>query len=212
MRPPHPAASFLPKALVLAAAESAACVAGTGARHGYTAGKEGDLSLAPDDVVRLLWGEPKRWWKGENLSQGGASGVFPRNYVALLPKALARMDFPPPQGEGDEGAVGFDGARDLQFKKGDLIVLTDHRVRKKWWSGFVLGRWDGAGPPPDYRAADAGAPPTPRAFPSDFVQMEPLDEPFVRAPPPPLAFPGAVQRSPALPDARACFVRAGGSR
>ena len=132
-----------------------------------------------------------------------ASREFPRNYTTLLSKAIARLDYPP---QDPKKARSFDPEKDLRFRKGDIIVLTDSRPRKRWWSGFVLDpRWERyvhktqafiLGPSSagvswisvdrlrrDYSShstsSRAGLPaPTPLAFPSDFVQIEPNEEPF----------------------------------
>ena len=63
--------------------------------------------MAAGDVIQLLRGEPKKWWMGRNWTaaqqntrhdavEDGVNlrGEFPRNYVKLLPKAVAQTTYP----------------------------------------------------------------------------------------------------------------------
>ena len=62
------------------------------------------------------------------------------------------------------------------MRKGDIIVVTDGRPTKRWWTGFVLDpRWES-----DYgaRSRTGLEPPDPRKFPADFVTLEPADGPI----------------------------------
>eukprot|EP01043_Picozoa_sp_COSAG02_P052936 COSAG02_NODE_5780_length_4039_cov_9.386041_1_plen_544_part_00 len=150
-------------------------------RNSYAASKARDLTITKGDMVRLTWGEPKKWWCGENISAGpaGKVGEFPNNYVQVLRKAISRRDYPVTATRGSAEGVAatlFDPEKDLRFRKGDIIVLTDSRPTKRWWTGFVLDpRWES-----DYgiSSREGLQPPDPRTFPADFVTMEPVDGPI----------------------------------
>ena len=150
-------------------------------RNSYIASKPRDLTIGKGDLVRLSWGEPKKWWCGENITAGpaGQVGEFPNNYVQVLRKAISRREYPlteTQQSAAGGAATPFDAEKDLRLRKGDILVLTDSRPTKRWWTGFVLDpRWESAWG----ISSRAGLePPEPRTFPADFVTLEPADEPF----------------------------------
>jgi hypothetical protein len=150
-------------------------------RNSYVASKPRDLTIGKGDLVRLSWGEPKKWWCGENITAGpaGQVGEFPNNYVQVLRKAISRRDYPlseTQQSTAGVAATPFDAEKDLTLRKGDILVLTDSRPTKRWWTGFVLDpRWES-----DWGISSRAGlePPEPRTFPADFVTLEPADAPI----------------------------------
>ncbi|XP_025096830.1 SH3 domain-containing kinase-binding protein 1-like isoform X3 [Pomacea canaliculata] len=114
-------------------------------RFAYTAEQPDELSLKEGDIVRVLDKnlEDEGWWRGE---VNGKTGVFPDNFVELLPQqeepVKAPKKPPPPSGKGlypklpDKTQAAAPAEEKLPVTKKELsarrkTVLTKHEVLKE---------------------------------------------------------------------------------
>lgn len=132
---------------------------------GYHAQKEGELSLAPGDVVRQVCKGPARGWLSGEL--GGHCGLFPERLVQVIPEHLrcagdvprprcARRRGRPAKSRGPQRwcKVNFnyspEQVDELKLQAGEIVEVIKE-IEDGWW----LGKKDG----------QLGA------FPSNFVEL-----------------------------------------
>lgn len=132
---------------------------------GYHAQKEGELSLAPGDVVRQVCKGPARGWLSGEL--GGHCGLFPERLVQEIPETLrgpgeaprprcARRRGRPAKSRGPQRwcKVNFnyspEQVDELKLQAGEIVEVIKE-IEDGWW----LGKKDG----------QLGA------FPSNFVEL-----------------------------------------
>lgn len=132
---------------------------------GYRAQKEGELSLAPGDVVRQVCPGPARGWLRGEL--GGHCGFFPERLVQEIPEALRGAGEAPrprrarPRGRPAKSQssqkwckVNFsyspEQADELQLQAGEIVEVIKE-IEDGWWLGKKNGQLG--------------------AFPSNFVEL-----------------------------------------
>ncbi|KAM5267321.1 SH3 domain-containing protein 21 isoform 2-T3 [Hipposideros larvatus] len=132
---------------------------------GYHAQKEGELSLAPGDVVRQVCKGPARGWLSGAL--GGHCGLFPERLVQEIPESLrsageaprprcARRRGRPAKSRGPQRwcKVNFNyspGQGDeLKLQAGEIVEVIKE-IEDGWWLGKKNGQLG--------------------AFPSNFVEL-----------------------------------------
>ncbi|CAK6440947.1 unnamed protein product [Pipistrellus nathusii] len=132
---------------------------------GYRAQKEGELSLAPGDVVRQVCQGPARGWLRGEL--GGHCGFFPERLVQEIPEALRGAgEAPRPRRARSRGRpaksrssqkwckVNFsyspEQADELKLQAGEIVEVIKE-IEDGWWLGKKNGQLG--------------------AFPSNFVEL-----------------------------------------
>ncbi|KAM9242708.1 SH3 domain-containing protein 21 isoform 1-T1 [Dugong dugon] len=132
---------------------------------GYRAQKEGELSLAPGDVVRQVREGPARGWLLGEL--GGRCGLFPEHRVQEIPENLrgageaqrpryARRRGHPAKSRGPQRwcKVNFnyspEQADELKLQAGEMLEVLKE-IEDGWWLGQKNGQLG--------------------AFPSNFVEL-----------------------------------------
>ncbi len=90
------------------------------ALYNYNARNATELSFKKNEVFRIVSKDDSGWWKGE---KDGKQGLFPHNYVKLLPRerVIAKHAFKP----SDESLY-------LKFEKGDELDIIA-KVDAGWW-------------------------------------------------------------------------------
>ncbi|XP_040829976.1 SH3 domain-containing protein 21 [Ochotona curzoniae] len=138
---------------------------------GYRAQKEGELSLAPGDVVRQVReGLTRGWLLGE---LGGLCGIFPKHLVQEIPETLRgegeaprprcarRRDHPAkPPGLQRWCKVNFsyspEQADELTLETGEIVEMIKE-IEDGWWLGKKNGQL-GAFPSNFVELLDSGSP------------------------------------------------------
>ncbi|XP_059546160.1 SH3 domain-containing protein 21 isoform X4 [Myotis daubentonii] len=132
---------------------------------GYRAQKEGELSLAPGDVVRQVCKGPQRGWLRGEL--GGHCGCFPERLVQEIPETLRGAgEAPRPRCARSRGRpansrsspkwckVNFsyspEQADELKLQAGEVVEVIKE-IEDGWWLGKKNGQLG--------------------AFPSNFVEL-----------------------------------------
>ncbi|KAM8790018.1 SH3 domain-containing protein 21 isoform 2-T2 [Rhynchonycteris naso] len=132
---------------------------------GYRAQKEGELSLAPGDVVRQVCKSPARGWLRGEL--GGHCGLFPERLVQEIPESLRGTgETPRPRcGRGQSRSVKSrdtqrwckvnfsyspEQADELKLQAGETVEVIKE-IEDGWWLGRKNGQLG--------------------AFPSNFVEL-----------------------------------------
>uniref|UniRef100_A0A4W4E971 Sorbin and SH3 domain containing 1 n=1 Tax=Electrophorus electricus TaxID=8005 RepID=A0A4W4E971_ELEEL len=101
-----------------------------------------ELPFQKGDIVYILRQVDQNWYEGEHH---GRVGIFPRNYVELLPpteKAQPKKSAPVQVLEYGEAMARFnftgDTAVEMSFRKGERITLI-RRVDENWYEGKISG-------------------------------------------------------------------------
>uniref|UniRef100_A0A8B9LNR0 Sorbin and SH3 domain-containing protein 1-like n=1 Tax=Astyanax mexicanus TaxID=7994 RepID=A0A8B9LNR0_ASTMX len=101
-----------------------------------------ELPFQKGDIVYIYRQVDQNWYEGEHH---GRVGIFPRNYVELLPpteKAQPKKSAPVQVLEYGEAMARFnfagDTAVEMSFKKGERITLI-RRVDENWYEGKISG-------------------------------------------------------------------------
>ncbi|KAM9477817.1 sorbin and SH3 domain-containing protein 1 isoform 2-T2 [Clarias gariepinus] len=101
-----------------------------------------ELPFQKGDIVYIVRQVDQNWYEGEHH---GRVGIFPRNYVELLPpteKAQPKKSAPVQVLEYGEAIARFnftgDTAVEMSFRKGERITLI-RRVDENWFEGKVSG-------------------------------------------------------------------------
>uniref|UniRef100_A0A8C0K7E8 SH3 domain containing 21 n=1 Tax=Canis lupus dingo TaxID=286419 RepID=A0A8C0K7E8_CANLU len=158
---------------------------------GYRAQEEGELSVAPGDVVRQVCEGPARGWLRGQL--GGRWGLFPERSVQEIPESLRGAGGAPsprcarrrgrpakPRGPQRWCKVSFsyspEQADELQLQAGEIVEVIKE-IEDGWWLGKKNGQLG--------------------AFPSNFVELLDSGPPSLGSPDMPAVGPGP-QRPPKL--------------
>ncbi|XP_072534503.1 sorbin and SH3 domain-containing protein 1 isoform X3 [Salminus brasiliensis] len=101
-----------------------------------------ELPFQKGDIVYIYRQVDQNWYEGEHH---GRVGIFPRNYVELLPpteKAQPKKSAPVQVLEYGEAIARFnfagDTAVEMSFRKGERITLI-RRVDENWYEGKISG-------------------------------------------------------------------------
>ncbi|XP_060728865.1 sorbin and SH3 domain-containing protein 1 isoform X1 [Tachysurus vachellii] len=101
-----------------------------------------ELPFQKGDIVYIFRQVDQNWYEGEHH---GRVGIFPRNYVELLPpteKAQPKKSAPVQVLEYGEAIARFnftgDTAVEMSFRKGERITLI-RRVDENWYEGKISG-------------------------------------------------------------------------
>ncbi|XP_053088940.1 sorbin and SH3 domain-containing protein 1 isoform X2 [Pangasianodon hypophthalmus] len=101
-----------------------------------------ELPFQKGDIVYIVRQVDQNWYEGEHH---GRVGIFPRNYVELLPpteKAQPKKSAPVQVLEYGEAIARFnftgDTAVEMSFRKGERITLI-RRVDENWYEGKISG-------------------------------------------------------------------------
>ncbi|XP_046721399.1 sorbin and SH3 domain-containing protein 1 isoform X4 [Silurus meridionalis] len=101
-----------------------------------------ELPFQKGDIVYIFRQVDQNWYEGEHH---GRVGIFPRNYVELLPpteKAQPKKSAPVHVLEYGEAIARFnftgDTAVEMSFRKGERITLI-RRVDENWYEGKISG-------------------------------------------------------------------------
>ncbi|XP_037394796.1 sorbin and SH3 domain-containing protein 1 isoform X5 [Pygocentrus nattereri] len=101
-----------------------------------------ELPFQKGDIVYIYRQVDQNWYEGEHH---GRVGIFPRNYVELLPpteKAQPKKSAPVQVLEYGEALARFnftgDTAVEMSFRKGERITLI-RRVDENWYEGKISG-------------------------------------------------------------------------
>ncbi|XP_047668240.1 sorbin and SH3 domain-containing protein 1 isoform X2 [Tachysurus fulvidraco] len=101
-----------------------------------------ELPFQKGDIVYIFRQVDQNWYEGEHH---GRVGIFPRNYVELLPpteKAQPKKSAPVQVLEYGEAVARFnftgDTAVEMSFRKGERITLI-RRVDENWYEGKISG-------------------------------------------------------------------------
>ncbi|XP_076830435.1 sorbin and SH3 domain-containing protein 1 isoform X5 [Brachyhypopomus gauderio] len=101
-----------------------------------------ELPFQKGDIVYILRQVDQNWYEGEHH---GRVGIFPRNYVELLPpteKAQPKKSGPVQVLEYGEAMARFnftgDTVVEMSFRKGERITLI-RRVDENWYEGKISG-------------------------------------------------------------------------
>ncbi|CAK7306489.1 SH3 domain-containing protein 21 [Vulpes lagopus] len=154
---------------------------------GYRAQKEGELSVAPGDVVRQVCEGPARGWLRGQL--GGRWGLFPERSVQEIPESLRGAGEAPsprcarrrgrpakPRGPQRWCKVSFsyspEQADELQLQAGEIVEVIKE-IEDGWWLGKKNGQLG--------------------AFPSNFVELLDSGPPSLGSPDMPAVSPGPQQ-------------------
>eukprot|EP01122_Echinamoeba_exundans_P010740 TRINITY_DN4077_c0_g1_i1.p1 TRINITY_DN4077_c0_g1~~TRINITY_DN4077_c0_g1_i1.p1 ORF type:complete len:944 (+),score=200.29 TRINITY_DN4077_c0_g1_i1:66-2897(+) len=120
-------------------------------KYAYAAKHGDELSFPADADMFLVEKRENGWWKGE---YNGVSGLFPYNYVDVVPSAAAAAAVPTPRpsqpdqkklasipsfNDGKERAIALDDyqakdSQQLDFKKDEIIIIVQ-KFPTGWWKG-----------------------------------------------------------------------------
>jgi hypothetical protein len=118
-------------------------------KYAYAAKHGDELSFPADADMFLVEKRENGWWKGE---YNGVSGLFPYNYVDVVPSAAAAAAVPTPRpsqpdqkklasipsfSDGKERAIALDDyqakdSQQLDFKKDEVIIIVQ-KFPTGWW-------------------------------------------------------------------------------
>ncbi|XP_060896906.1 sorbin and SH3 domain-containing protein 1 isoform X7 [Labrus mixtus] len=112
------------------------------ARFDFRAESLKELPFQKGDIVYIIRQVDQNWYEGEHH---GRVGIFPQNYVELLPpteKAQPKKIVPVQVLEYGEAAARFnftgDTVVEMSFRKGERITLI-RRVDENWYEGKISG-------------------------------------------------------------------------
>lgn len=126
-------------------------------KYAYNAKHADELSFPADADMFLVEKRENGWWKGD---YNGNVGLFPYNYVDVIPSAAAANAVPSPRTgssgdpalkkavptftDGKERAIALDDytakdSQQLDFKKDDIIIIVQ-KFPTGWWKGDIGGR------------------------------------------------------------------------
>ncbi|OUM60404.1 hypothetical protein PIROE2DRAFT_52039 [Piromyces sp. E2] len=109
----------------------------------YEPQEENEIALVEGEVVKNIIQLDEGWWQGENSK--GEVGLFPSNYVELIPAATpASTPAPAPVSNNTQSAIAlydYDAQEDneISFKEGDIITELNF-VTDDWWEGVANGK------------------------------------------------------------------------
>jgi hypothetical protein len=116
------------------------------AKYSYEPKNPDELGFKANDEIVLLEKKDNGWWKGQ--TNNGKVGLFPYNYVEVLPPKLptpraTELSVPVVRTPDDgkeraialEDYVGKDGQQ-LDFKKNDVILVIQ-KFPTGWWKGAL---------------------------------------------------------------------------
>ncbi|KAM6998054.1 sorbin and SH3 domain-containing protein 1 isoform 8-T9 [Tautogolabrus adspersus] len=112
------------------------------ARFDFRAESLKELPFQKGDIVYIIRQVDQNWYEGEHH---GRVGIFPQNYVELLPpteKAQPKKSVPVQVLEYGEAVARFnftgDTVVEMSFRKGERITLI-RRVDENWYEGKISG-------------------------------------------------------------------------
>ncbi|ORX51049.1 hypothetical protein BCR36DRAFT_583117 [Piromyces finnis] len=113
--------------------------------YDYEPQEENEIALVEGEIIKNIIQLDEGWWQGENSK--GEIGLFPSNYVELMPAASVASTpapAPAPVANNTPSAIAlydYDAQEDneITFKEGDIITNLNF-VTDDWWEGVVNGK------------------------------------------------------------------------
>jgi len=108
----------------------------------YEPQEENEIALVEGEIIKNIIQLDEGWWQGENNK--GEVGLFPSNYVELMPATSAPVSAPAPAANNTPSAIAlydYDAQEEneISFKEGDIITNLNF-VTDDWWEGVVNGK------------------------------------------------------------------------
>jgi len=107
----------------------------------YEPQEENEIALVEGEVITNIIQLDEGWWQGENSK--GEVGLFPSNYVELIPSAAPAAPAAPANEAKPSAIALYDyeaqEENEISFKEGDIITNLNF-VTDDWWEGVVDGK------------------------------------------------------------------------